>query len=79
MGCGPKNAETDFLLKYCMCIRLALVVCLKDISDCMGSHSGSLDTTHTPPPCHFTIPLKTVGAESCINRSIKSLKVSTAN
>jgi hypothetical protein len=23
----------------------------------MGSHNGSIDTTHTPLPCHFTIPL----------------------
>jgi len=23
----------------------------------MGSHNGSIDTTHTPLSCHFTIPL----------------------
>ncbi len=38
-------------------MRLALYVCLKIIGDCLGSHNGSIHTTHTPLPCHFTIPL----------------------
>jgi hypothetical protein len=28
-------------------------VCLKNISDCMRSHNGSIDTTLTPPPLSF--------------------------
>jgi hypothetical protein len=28
-------------------------VCLKNISDCMQSHNGAIDTTHTPPPLSF--------------------------
>jgi hypothetical protein len=31
-------------------VRLALYVCLKIIGGCMGSHNGSIDTTHIPPP-----------------------------
>jgi hypothetical protein len=26
---------------------------LKNIRDCMGSHNGSIPTTHTPPPSSF--------------------------
>jgi hypothetical protein len=26
---------------------------LKIIGDCMGSHNGSIHTTHTPPPLSF--------------------------
>ncbi len=36
-------------------MRLALQVSLKNINYCMGSHNGSIDTTHTqpPPPCNL--------------------------
>jgi hypothetical protein len=37
-------------------MRLALYVCIKNIGDYMGSHNGSIDTTHhTPLLCHFMI------------------------
>ncbi len=50
------NTETFFAIYF---VRLALYLCLKNIGDCMRSHNGSIDTTHTPPhlPCHFTIHL----------------------
>jgi hypothetical protein len=34
-------------------------VCLKNISDCMRSHNGSIDTTQTPPPLSFYNTFKT--------------------